>query len=528
MSTDLAALGYLEYRQLVNRARHTLQQPSRAILYVLVFAYFIFMGYVRVRAAHGRIIPVVPEPYASALFFAYITLLGVMMYGAASGIVGAFSSAADARFLCGSLLPERLVIMWLQLRRSGTAIARMLFTILLYAMIFYHSGTFVGIGLAMMGGTIVATASAIPMLKLRLLIGTRTAQSLAGAVAAAGILPMAIALSSLLPGSVPPDTARAIEHLGAGYAFNALFNANALALLALYVFGALLIVLSYLCGTGLYADLYASSLRVIAFRERQKHSGTSFAVQHRYDQPAAAAPAHVAALFSGPWTIVWKEWMAFSRSSSMRRLFIFGVIVSVGVGAIFGQVMRSSKTPFDDAVMFASVAGNLIVVFVAIGSAVGLASDIAKPLWWMGPDPLWTRLSAWTVATSWRMIAFLVAGIVAWSITFHEAIIAVAGVPVAICLVLYLRAVGLALYSLFPSSIDQRGPMAMVRALVTYVLAAPPVVSGGVVLAFHPNQPAIAIAAGVLCSLIETLLLIAFASVRIAGQGVAFARAESF
>jgi hypothetical protein len=468
----------------------------------------------------------VAEPYASTLFFAYITLLGIMMYGAASGIVGAFSSAADARFLCGSLVPERLVVMWLQLRRSGTAIGRMLFTILLYAVIFYHAGTFAGIGLAMIGGTIIATASAIPMLKLRLLVGTRTAQSLAGALAAAGILPMAIALSSLLPGSVPPDTVRAVEHFGAGYAFNALFNANAAALIALYAFGALLVVLSYLCGSGLYADLYASSLRVIAFRERQKHSGASFAVQHRYDRPASATSTQAFALFSGPWTIVWKEWMAFSRSSSMRRLFIFGITVSAAVGAIFGRVLGASKTPFDDAVMFASVAGNLIVITVAIGSAVGLASDIAKPLWWIGPDPLWMRLTAWTVAASWRMIAFLLVGIVAWAITFHAASIAAAGVPMAIALILYLRAVGLALYSLFPSSIDQRGPMAMVRALLTYILAAPPIVTAGVILAFHPAQPAIAITAGVVCSLVETLLLVAFSSQRIAGQGVAFARAE--
>ncbi|HEY9179122.1 MAG TPA: putative ABC exporter domain-containing protein, partial [Candidatus Baltobacteraceae bacterium] len=402
MSADLAALAYLEYRQIVNRIRETARQPSRALLYVIVFAYFIFLAYLRVRRPHGSILPSVPEPYASALFLAYLTLLGVMMYGAASGIVGAFSSAADARFLCGSLLRERLVIFWLQLRRSGAAIGRMMFTILLYAMMFYHSGTFGGIAFAMAGGTVIVTATTIPMLKLRLLIGTRTAQSVAGAVAAAGILPMAILLASLTASGVPPDTAHSLERIGAGYAFNALFNGNPLALLALYTCAAALVALSYASGSGLYADLYASSLRVIAFRDRQKRGGASFSMQHKYEQPAAPAAHPIFSGFAGPWTIVWKEWIAFARSSSMRRLFVFWAIVSAAAGAIFGHVLHSSKTPLDDAVAFGSVAANVLVIFVAIGSAVGLASDIAKPLWWMGRDPLWMRLLAWTAGTSWR------------------------------------------------------------------------------------------------------------------------------
>jgi hypothetical protein len=108
----------------------------------------------------------------------------------------------------------------------------------------------------------------------------------------------------------------------------------------------------------------------------------------------------------------------------------------------------------------------------------------------------------------------------------HTAIVAFAGIPIAIAAVLYLRGVGLALYSLFPSTIDQRGPLSMVRALLTYMLSAPPVIVA-VVIGVVSHNAAAGVISGVAFSLLETTLLIAFASIRIAGQGVAFARAET-
>ncbi len=527
MIADLRALGYLEYRQLVNRIRHMLHQPARAVMYVAAVGYFVFIGVLRSHGKHSLALTAIPEPYASALFFAYITLVGIMMYGAASGIVGAFSSASDARFLSGSLISERMVVLWLQLRRSGTAMARMLFTVLLYTLIFAHSGSLAGIGLAMFGGTIIATATAIPMLKLRARIGTRSAQSFAGVIAALGILPMTILFASIPPKTFTLDSARWIEHLGAGFAFNALFDGNALALAALFAAGAMMIALSYVTGTGLYPDLYASSLRVLAFRERQTRTGAGFTIEHKYEHRAAANSHRLLNVMRGPWTIVWKEWIAFMRSPSMQRVFYFGLIVCAGVGIVFGRIVSQSRNELEDAAVLASVVGNMMLIFVAMGSAIGLSSDISKPLWWMGRDPLWMRLFAWTIATSWRLAACLGVGIAVWAIALREGLVAAAGIPLAVAIVLHLRAVGLVLYSIFPSTIDQRGPLAIVRALLTYLLAAPPFIAGFVVLLHDVRHPAIAIAVGIACSLLETLLLVAFAAQRIAGQGVAFAQAEA-
>lgn len=527
MIADLHALSYLEYRQIVNRIRHTLRQPGRALLYLFVIGYFAVVTVARQHGHRAFHVSSIPEPYASILFFAYVTLLGVMMYGAASGIVGAFSSAADARFLSGSPLSERLVVLWLQLRRSAISIARMIFTLVLYALMFSGSGTFSGIGLAVIGGTLLATGTAVPMLKLRRFVGTRTAQSLGGAVAAAGILPMIILLTTLQPRPVTLQWADAIERLGAGYAFNALFDANPVALMALYAAGAFVIALSFVSGTGLYPDLYASSLRMQAFRERQTRMHAGLTIEHKYEQRNARVSNPLLDMLRGPWTIVWKEWIAFVRSPSMQRMFYFGLLACAAIGAVFGHVVSSSKNEMEEAVALASVAGNMMLIFVAMGSAIGLSTDISKPLWWMARDPLWVRLFAWTIATSWRLAACLAVGIGVWAFVLHSGILAAAGIPIAIAVVLHLRAVGLMLYSLFPSTIDQRGPLAIVRAFLTYLLAAPPAIAAFIVLLHDLRHPGMAIATGVACSLIETMLIVAFAGWRIAGQGVAFARAEA-
>lgn len=526
MKSDLRALGYLEWRQLFNRARHTLRQPARAVLYALVVAYFVVLAIVRQRVHHAFIASV-PEPYASALFFAYVTLLGILMYGAASGIVGAFSSAADARFLSGSLIDERLVVLWLQLRRSSGTVVRMIFTLLLYALVFSGSGSLAGLSLSVIAGTIVATGTAIPMLRFRRFAGTRTAQALAGVAAAAGILPMAILLSSLTSWAGTPRMALGIERLGCGYALNALISGRPVALFAFYAAAAGAIALAYAAGRGLYPDLYASSLRVLAFKDRQTRVNAGFAIEHKYEHRGSPGTQKIFAILRGPWTILWKEWIAFVRSPSMQRVFVFGLLACAAVGALFGHLVAASHNRMEEVLELAYTAGNTIVIFVAMGSAVGLSTDIAKPLWWIGRDPLPVRLFAWTVGTSWRLAACIGAGVASWAIALHAVVVAAFGIPLAFTLTLHLRAVGLVIYSLFPSSIDQRGPLALVRALLTYVFAAPPAVAATVVLVLQPGKPALAIGGGIAFSLLETLLLVSFAARRIAGQGVAFARAEA-
>lgn len=523
MIRDLAALSYLEYRQIVNWISTVVRQPGRTILYIVVIGYFVFSALMRARANVAMPMLKTPEPYASILMFAYITFLGIVCYGAASGIVGAFSSIADARFLTGSRISERTVVVWLQLRRSGVAILRTIFTLVLYALIFSVSGTFAGIGLAIVGGTLLTTATAIPMLKLRSVGGTRTAQSVAGVIVVLGILPMMILLCSLIAPSLHRE-ATLLERTGAGEAFNALFNGNAFALISLYVIAFALLALSFALGTGLYPELYASSLRLIAFREKQlRGGGAAFVMEHTYERRGASRLPFDR--LAGPWTIAWKEWVAFMRSPSMQRIFLLGAVACGVCGGVFGTLVARSDHPYEMTISLATSAASMVVVFVAMGSAIGLGNDLRKPLWWVGPDPLWMRLVAWIAGTSWRLAVCLAIGLTAWSIAMHQPAVALAGIPIAVATVLYLRAVGLVLYAMFPSSVDQRGPLAMVRALLTYAFAAPPLIIGSIFGGLVRSVEA-GLAVGILASIAETLVMVAFASSRIAGRGVAFAQAE--
>src|SRR5579864_3420092 len=241
------ALAYLELRQLINRCRMVARRPARVLLYLFVLAYFVFVAVFR--AGHRGTLGPAPaqEPYASAIFFAYIAFLGVVAYGAASGVVGAFSSTAEALFLTRSLIPERLVVAWLQLRRCASAMVRATFSLVIYTLMFAAGGIVYGLGLCVIAGSAIAAAQGVPMLKLRAVGGERTAQSVAGALAAIGLLPLSIVLSSLIDPAMH-GAAQRVEQWGAGRAVNLLFAGDPARLAALFAAAALLVAISFALG----------------------------------------------------------------------------------------------------------------------------------------------------------------------------------------------------------------------------------------------------------------------------------------
>jgi len=168
----------------------------------------------------------------------------------------------------------------------------------------------------------------------------------------------------------------------------------------------------------------------------------------------------------------------------------------------------------------------MVIIFITIASSFGLAEDLRKPLWWMGPDPIWLRLVAWVLATSWRLAICIAIGTVVFAATLGLSVIAAAGIPIAITIAIYLRSIGLALYALLPSGLDQRGPLAMLRALLTYVFTLPGI-AASVLAALLTHSLAAALAAGIVVALGEALGLIAFAAARIQGRGATFAQAEA-
>ena len=341
--SDFLTLAYLDVRQLWHRTQTIFRQPARGIMYGIIIAWFVMMGFLR---AHARapLAVSIPEPFASAIMFAFIALLGIIMYGAASGFVGVFSSAADARFLCGSHLSEAAVVTWLQLRRCATVVLRTAFAVLFYALALRtttHMGVTGVIGVSVIAGTLFVAATAIPMLKLRAVMGARFAQSAAATVVAAGLLPLAIVLGSLLsPGLT--HWALALQRLHAGGAVNALFHGNALGIGTFYAAAAAMLSLSFFTGRDLYPELYSSSLRVLEFRQRRRRVPGMVTGERAY-QIGGSAKSSIFEGARGAWTIAWKEWIAFVRAPGSQRMFWFGLTGCALAGGILGGGAKYSS-----------------------------------------------------------------------------------------------------------------------------------------------------------------------------------------
>src|SRR5438034_680597 len=120
-AAPLGALLYLDARLLVNRARLVLHDPRRLVPWLLVLAWIGSWRLFRVVTVVGGRRPLaapgvltIVAPFVPG---AYLVLLGLGVFRAATRAPATFRSPADARFLIGSRLPPRLVVGWLQLRR---------------------------------------------------------------------------------------------------------------------------------------------------------------------------------------------------------------------------------------------------------------------------------------------------------------------------------------------------------------------------------------------------------------------------
>jgi hypothetical protein len=525
---DFGALAYLEYRQLVNAVKKVGREPGRAVLYAVVAAYFIFMGSLRssshFRAFNGTHVGI-PEPFATAIFFGVFVLVGIYMFGAAAGRVGAFTSPADARLLIDSQLRERNVIVWLQLRNSWRLVGRLLLGILLYAVIFRTAGTFAGMTFAMIGASAVGISLGVPIVKLQRRFGTWIGYAAATIVALSGAIPLAF-LGTALTLRPAHEASAALVRLGLGRTLDDMLRGDWRPIVIEYAIFAAIVLASYLGSVDLYPELYAASQRFIEVRRRASQRGLSGQPKYRSEFGPTRASGREGGILRGAWAVFWKEWIAFRRSSVLQRTFWIGLVVAAAVGVGAGIFARTTQDAFAVSISAGASLGNLLVIFLALGSSVALAADLRKPIWWLNADPVRARLYAWIAATSWRIALTLAAAVVAWGIVGGIWQFAAFGVPLALLVVVLLRGIGLALYAIFPSNFDQRGPVAMVRLLLTYVGLIPPV-GIWIALGFVTHSALAGLFGGLVVAAVEVLLLVEFAAFRIARGGAAFAQAEA-
>lgn len=523
--SDFSALAYLELRQAFNQVRQTMRQPARLVMYALAVAYFVFLGGARflTTGRHHRMAEV-PEPYASAIFFGALLVFSLALMSAAGGKVGAFTSLADARFLIGSRLRERNVIVWLQLRTSWRLIARLLFLVIFYTILYSSAGSFLGMALSMMGFIAFAASCAIPTMRLQRRFGARIGYALPIAIGSLGLAGL-VALGVALLWPLHSQAGTAVVHLGFGRLVHAMLAGAWLPITVLFLLTLIMGATAYWGAEDLYPELFRGSSRMIDLIRMRRRNPFGLRREHA---PQTLVSERVAASggMRGAWSLLWKDWVEFKRSRGGRTAFIAGAFASLLAGAVCGVIAHRSHDALAVSIGLGASVGNVLVILVAMYSSTALAADIGKPLWWLNVEPLRTRLYVQAASISWRLALCIGLGLLAWAFIIPSALFALAAIPAAACAVAFLRAIGLALYSVFPSAIDQRGPVAMLRVVALYVLLAPPLAAGTLIGVFL-HSAALGTSVGIAFAFVEALLLVEFATHRIARSGIAFAQAEA-
>ncbi|HYM51111.1 MAG TPA: putative ABC exporter domain-containing protein [Candidatus Limnocylindrales bacterium] len=545
---------YLDSHILVNRIRTVLRNPVRLILWLAFAA--VMLSTISGRMMINEAIRSRPQPtpgpfffdgaavlHVASTFLPGITLivLGLFTVIACRQPLGSFRSAADARFLCGSALPPRVVVLWLTIRVILSLSWRLPLTLAFFLLVLPTSlgvsgstGLIALLGLSLLGGMVVGMSLPIFIARQRRL-GPNPA--IAGWVLAAiGIAATAVAFVGLSPGSpILPSSMQAIAgSLPPGSWLVGAFEGNALAPAGLAVLAAAAVALTALIGGDVYPELWQASARVIVLRRAMRRRGVFMTSGDRRrllteaGVPGATGNGRTPVVSSrgrlvppGAWTVLWKEWLATRRMAGGLRMPVTGLVLAILLGVAVGLLSRNSRD-----VAFALLAPmGYLLVLASFFTAFHLSADFRKPIWWLSASSLRFRLSVLLVARSLRVAIPIVAGLLAATVVSGSPTFVLVGGPIAFAVIWALNAMGLATYALIPGSADMRGPGGCLRGVAVLMMLIPIAfasVAGGIVTESGSGS----LAAAVGTALGEGWLLILLAASQLDGNGFAFAQAE--
>lgn len=516
----LIALSYGDRHALVNALRSLRSRPGRLAMWLLYAAAIAGFAFIKTApqargaaGAHPAFVLVVNDFWICGFTFVF----GIVLASGTSRWLGVFSSRAEALLLPRSAAPSLLVAAYLQLRAVALALAQA-FTRFAYLIVFgIPSGTTVHALLAQLC-FFAAAAAAIASVALprALARGTaRVAMIAAGcAVAAAATVPLLIEGLRLLR---LPETAallRAAPAVHPGEILVALAAGDLRAILIPLAAALAASAAFAFAARDAYPELYAISLANLDWRMR---------VRERRDARSAsvaAAPgtrpvrSASGTRLRGAFALVWADALMFARNVSPAITAIVALLALSG-GVAFALFARS-----DPQLAFGIFAGAGPGLAIAVASTTGvrLAPALRMPLFWLGDVRLAARLAGWAAGALWRD-----AVVVALVATGYGAVARDARVPLlflvaATALLALTRAVGLAVFALLPNRLDQRGPAVMVRAILSFVLVAPPVLAAAAAAVMLGLPLAGALLAGACIAAAEAAGLVLFAAWRLAGR----------
>ncbi len=557
-ASALRALLYLDAHILLNRMRTVARSPLRLVFWLLFL--LVIVSSLQARTMMNEAIRSRPAPppgagplpvffdptpflHVAATFLPGVILIvyGIFAIGSARQPLPAFRSAADARFLCGSALPPRLVVLWLIVRvilSLSWRIPLMLyfFIVILPTSLGISGSTGGRILLAMLLLTTTVALNLPIFISRQRRIGPNPAL-FGWLFVLAGLASLVVVFSALSPG--PPTLPSALQtvavSLPPGSWLVGAFEGNGLAVSALTALAAGSLTLTWLVAGDVYPELWATSARVIVLRralrrrgpfitrsdQRQLLSEAGIAEPSRHRRRTAAASSRGRWVPSGAWTILWKEWLATRRVAGGMRLPAIALLLAVVLGTAIGAMTRSGP----------DIAGFLLgplgyfVVFGSLFTAYRMSADLRKPIWWLSASSLRARLAVMLVARSLRTAIPIAAGLLTASVVSGNVAFLWVGAPIAAATIWAINAMGLATYAIIPGTSDMRGPGGCLRVVALFIMLIPIAIAaavGGIATQSGVGS----LVATVLTALAEGWLLVLFAASQLDGNGLAFAQAE--
>ena len=552
----LRTLFYLDAHILLNRMRTAARNPVRLIFWVIFV--LVILSSIQARtmmndAIRSRPVPVSgpgsfptffdPTPYLhiAAAFIpgAILVFYGLFTIGSSRQPLPAFRSAADARFLCGSALPPRLVVLWLVVRVILSLSWRI--PMMLFFVIFILPAS-LGVSTASGLGAFFALLLLTTTLALNIPIFISRQRRIGPNPALLGWLLVLTGLSSLVVvfiavsagAPILPSALHSMAvSLPPGSWLIGAFEGNGLGLIALAALAVGSLTLTWLVAGDVYPELWTSSARVIVLRravrrrgpfmtrsdQRQLLSEAGIADSRR--RQTAAASSQGRWVPSGAWTILWKEWLATRRVAGGMRVPAIALLVAVVVGAAIGTLGRSRPE------LAGFLLGPLVyaIVMISLFTAYRLGSDLRKPIWWLSASTLQARLGVLLVARTLRLALPIAAGLLTASVVGGSAAFLLAGTPIAVASIWAINAMALGTYAILPGTSDMRGPGGCLRVIALFIMVIPigiAAIVGGIATESGTGS----LVAAVITALAEGWFLVLFAASQLEGNGLAFAQAE--
>jgi hypothetical protein len=510
----LAVLLYADARTIVNGWREIRRSPGRSVIWLLWVVLIAGWLVLRSIAPHrNRLAGFDAVARCDLIVCLTIAVFGVFL-AHGSSFAGLFANRAEARWIIGSPVSPFVATVYIQMRELVRRGARFAVTYTYLALVVLPDAIAPAVLWRdlLFGILAILAIGAVPLPR-RLAHGpAAVACTLAGyALVALALLPLArdaaialraggraarflLALPPWHPGLVllePPNAESAAIGLGL-----AVVAGTALAILGAAARDA-------------YPELYTWSCERIdrSARPGLRRFATSETVRAAPGPVSGVDPARVPA---GAGVLLWKSWTEYRRRSTPRATAIetAGFLVAGYVAArLIGNAHPSAWFSI------ASAVGSLLLVFSS-GFGLSFAHELRRPLFWLSGTTLFERLSGLLAGHVWRFAGWFVLftiGLASGGAGVIPVILAGVTGP---AMVVLAAAIGYAVFAVFPSEIDLRGPLAMLRVLVSYAFVIPALFAG-IVTGVLFQSATFGLFATAIVALLEAAGLIGFAAWRL-------------